>query len=75
MTATEIAQLETRKAVVLAELAAMTSTSAGGKPDYSADGQSVSHTAYRKSLYDELDDIDERLSRAEGPIEEVTQGY
>lgn len=72
--ATLAENLKTRRDAIGAELAAMSSTSAGGKPSYSINGQSVSHTEYRKSLYDELAMIDQQLARAEGPIEVETLG-
>ena len=46
--------LLTRRAALLAELAALDSTAPGGKPSYQIDGQSVDHTGYRLSLYREL---------------------
>jgi hypothetical protein len=74
-TAENIANLQTRRDAIYAELAAMTSTSVGGKPNYSIDGQSVDHVTYRKSLYEELGSINDILASIGGPIEEVTYGY
>lgn len=67
--ATVAQNLATRKAAIAAELAAMVSTSAGGKPTYSIDGQSVSHTEYRLSLYEEMAKLDALIAAAEGPCE------
>lgn len=72
--ATPAENLATRRAAVCTELAAMTSTSNGGRPSYSIDGQSVDHVAYKKSLYDELASIDAALASIDGPIECVTEG-
>lgn len=54
--------LETRRSNITAELAAMNTSSNGGRPTYNSDGQMVDHTAYRKSLYDELKAIGEQLA-------------
>lgn len=61
--ATAIENLTTRRNAVAAELAALTSTSAGGGMNYTVDGQSVDHVGYRKSLYEELDRIDEQIAK------------
>ncbi len=66
--------LVTRRSVILAELEALTATSPGGKPSYQIDGQSVDHTAYRLSLYQELELLN-RLLAAELPArEELERG-
>jgi hypothetical protein len=67
---TELENLLTRRANILAELAAMTPAASGGKPSYSIDGQQVDHTAYRRSLYDELAAIDQRVAALAGPVEQ-----
>jgi hypothetical protein len=64
--------LKARRDTVLAELAAMDATKAGGKPDSVVGG--IEHTAYRMSLYDELERIEGKLSSYDGPFEVVTQG-
>lgn len=69
--ATVAANLATRKAAIAVELAAMATTTAGGKPSYSINGQAVSHTEYRLSLYDELAKLDALIAAAEGPYEEI----
>ena len=70
--------LKTRKTALLAEIAAFgAATSAlSSKPSYSVDGQSfdwngarVSVTAYRKGLMDELREINELISLAQGDWE------
>lgn len=60
--ATAIENLTTRRNAVAAELAALTSTSAGGGLNYNVDGQMVDHVGYRKSLYEELKQIDEAIA-------------
>lgn len=52
--------LQTRRDAVAAELAAMTSASAGGKPDSSASG--VEHVAYKAGLYAELRELDSLIT-------------
>ena len=60
-----LTDLRTRRATVAAELAAMSITTAGGKPNaMSADGgTSVDHVGFRKSLLDELKMLDEAILR------------
>ena len=67
----DLENLQARRSAVLAELAAG-QTSAGDnlrKPSYSIDGQAVDWNAYRRSLYDELREIDRLMATLEGPIE------
>jgi hypothetical protein len=57
--------LKTRRATVAAQLAAMTLTSVGGKPNANtADGgTTVDHVGFRKSLLEELKMLDEAILR------------
>ncbi len=71
--ATNLENLRTRRTAVITELAAITSTSAGGKPD-SRDG-GVAHTAYRLSLYEELDKLNELIAHEESGAFEVLTEY
>ena len=73
MTMSDLEDLLTRRSNVIAELAAMTSTSSGGKPSYTIDGQQVDHVAYRKSLYDELAELNRQITALQGPFEELGQ--
>ena len=66
---TALESLQTRKENILAELATMES-----KPSYSIDGQWVDHTAYRRSLLEELRLLEELIARAEGPFEARSVG-
>ena len=70
--ATDLENLQTRKSAILTELAALTSTAAGGKPNASASG--VDHVGYKDGLYRELAWINEQISAAGGPFEVVTEG-
>jgi hypothetical protein len=69
--ATDAENIATRKSAIYAQLAAMSSTSVGGKPTYSIDGQSVDHVGYRRSLLDELKMLNELQISAAGPYEVV----
>ncbi len=69
----DLDNLLTRRSNVIAELAAMTSTANGGKPSYTIDGQQVDHVAYRKSLYDELRELNRQITVLQGPFEEQGQ--
>ena len=69
-TATLISQLKQRRDAIIAELAALDSTKAGGKPNVSGAGVNVDHIGYKRSLYEELDAIDKRLVRLD--VGEVT---
>lgn len=66
--ATPAELLTQRRDAILAELASMSSTSAGGLPNATGGGDKVNidHVGYRKSLYEELRMIDEQLRSFEG---------
>ena len=57
--ATVLQNLQTRLAAIAAELAAMSPTAAGGKPDAGKSG--VGHVAYRLSLLQEMKQIQEMI--------------
>ena len=69
----DLQNLLTRRSNVLSELANMNSSSSGGKPSYTIDGQSVDHVAYRKSLYEELRELNYQIAILQGPYEELGQ--
>lgn len=71
---TDLENLIARRSSILAELAAITPASSGGKPTYSIDGQNVDHTSYRRSLYEELAAIDRQLVALQGPFEDRCRG-
>ncbi len=74
MTSEELNQLKTRRAAITAEISQLNQSTAGGKPSYTIDGQSVDHVGYRKSLYDELDRINQAISALSGSIELTSRG-
>lgn len=71
--------LKTTRANIAAELAALNSSAAGGKPDHSASG--VGHVAYFNSRMQALKTLDELIEDAEqdtsaggeGPIEIISE--
>ena len=70
----DLANLLTRRSNVIAELAAMNSSASGGKPSYSIDGQEVDHVAYRRSLYEELAQLNQQIAILQGPFEGRSRG-
>lgn len=68
--ADDIALLQTRRAAILAELAGLTQTTIGGKPNTSG-SNTVDHVGHRKSLHEELRGIDETLFLYGGGIAET----
>ena len=52
----------------------MSSTSPGGKPTYSLDGQMIDHVGYRKSLMDEYKMLGDALSATQQPTESFFVG-
>jgi hypothetical protein len=71
--ATDLENLTARRSAILAELAALGPTKAGGLPNSTTSG--IDHTGYKKSLYDELAQINELISQIGGAWEDVTEGY
>jgi hypothetical protein len=65
----ESENLKIRRAAVCAELAALNTSNPGGKPNISGGSGTVDHIGYKRSLYEELGMIDQRLSAIEGPWE------
>jgi len=72
--ATNTENLTARRDAIYAELAALDSTKAGGKPNTSGAGATVDHVGYKKSLYDELKQINELISAADGAVEVISYG-
>ncbi len=74
-----LSDLQTARANIAAELAAMNATKAGGKPDHSASG--VGHTAYYLSRITALKELDSLIAAAEqdtsaggeGPLEFIQE--
>jgi hypothetical protein len=69
--ATDLENLTARRTAVIAELAAISSATAGGMPN---NPSGVDHQGYKKSLYDELASLNPLIAQADGPIEIVTRG-
>jgi len=61
--ATFIDNLKTRQAAIGVELAALSATAAGGKPNAGKSG--IDHIGYKKSLYDELAQITNLINKAQ----------
>ena len=71
--ATNLENLQTRRAAICTELAAIDTDAAGGLPNSQASG--VDHQGYKAGLYAELREIDTLINAAEGPWEESSQGF
>lgn len=65
-------KLKTRRDAIVNELNALTSSSAGGKPNSSLTG--VDHIGYKRALYEELSMIRQQLASFGGPFEVVVEG-
>ena len=70
--ATDLENLQTRKSAILAELAEIDSSAAGGLPNSQAAG--VDHQGYKAGLYAELENINQLITAAEGPWQLDSQG-
>lgn len=66
--ATRAENIEARLDAIAAELAAMGSCAAGGKPN-SSGSNAVDHVGYRMSLINEAKELEALLSSAEGSYE------
>ena len=62
-----------RREAILNELAQLVPTASGGQPSYAMEGQQVDHTAYRLSLYTELQQIMRLLASEVPPTEDLTR--
>lgn len=71
--ATLLENLITRRDAIGVELAALTSTAAGGKPNHNGQ-HAVDHVGYKDGLYRELREINEQIAIHQGPVEFVTYG-
>jgi len=70
--ATDLENIQSRRSAILTELAALSSSVAGGKPNSQAGG--IDHVGYKDSLYRELDRLNELISPLTGPMEIITEG-
>ena len=66
----DLANLQARRTAVIAEIAVICSTTAGGLPNQSG----IDHVGYKRSLYEELKMLDELIDRENGPFEIETFG-
>lgn len=72
--AQQVDALLTRRDAVLTQLAEMAATSIGGMPNTNGTGDHLDHVGLRKSLYDELRQINDVLELLEGPAESHSRG-
>lgn len=63
--ATLLENLKARRDAIGVELAALTSTAAGGKPNASGSPMAVDHVGYKDGLYRELKELNERIAEAD----------
>lgn len=72
--ATLLENLVVRRNAIGVELAALSATKAGGKPNTSGAPVNIDHVGYRLSLLKELTDINQLIAAAEGPFEYASEG-
>jgi hypothetical protein len=73
--ASDLENLTTRRSAILAELAALSSSAAGGRPNINGGGMGVvDHVGYKRSLYDELKEINSQIDVLQGPWEIPLEG-
>jgi hypothetical protein len=70
----DLTNLLARRSAIYAQLAAMTTTSPGGGPNTTGEGVSVDQVGYRKSLLDELAQLNDQISIVGGPYQFQTRG-
>lgn len=73
--ASDLENLKTRRSAIYTELAALSTTKAGGLPNASGSGVNVDHVGYKDGLYRELKSLDALIESAEGPFEVYSQGF
>lgn len=64
--ATLLENLKTRRDAVAAELAALSTSAAGGLPNAVGEGVNVDHQGYKKSLYEELEKLNDLILKYQG---------
>jgi hypothetical protein len=72
--ADDVTNLLTRRSAVTAEIAALDVSAAGGRPNVSGGQGTVDHVGYKRSLYEELAQIDQLLAQLHGPFEVPLEG-
>ena len=66
MTQDDIDKLTARRTAVIAELNALSTTTAGGLPNaIGGEGERIDHKGYKQGLYEELKSVNELLQLAE----------
>ena len=73
--ATDLENLQTRRSAVLAELAALGPTKAGGLPNAGGDGIGLDHQGYKAGLYAELREIEALITALGGAFESTSDVY
>ncbi|MFA6245185.1 MAG: hypothetical protein WC655_29850 [Candidatus Hydrogenedentales bacterium] len=66
-----LTKLKTRRDAIVDELAALATTTAGGKPNSTQGG--IDHVGYKKSLYDELAMLREQIAQFSDPFEVIVE--
>lgn len=64
--ATYLENLTARRAAIAVQLAALSATAAGGKPNAAATG--IDHVGYKDGLYRELEMLDRLIANAGGAV-------
>lgn len=73
--ASDLENLQTRRSAILAELAALSSSAAGGRPNINGGGAGVvDHVGYKDGLYRELKEINAQIDVMQGPWEQALEG-
>lgn len=73
--ATDVENLKTRRSAIYTELAALTASKAGGKPNTTGEGTGVDHVGYKDGLYRELKMLNELIASAEDAFEVTSEAY
>ena len=63
-----LANLKTRRNAIAAELAALSTSAAGGLPNADGDGVNVDHVGYKDGLYRELKELETMIQKAEDEV-------
>ena len=72
----DVDNLIARREAVTAELAALSASAAGGRPNISGGGMgTVDHIGYKDSLYRELRELNILIDQAQGPWELPVEGH
>lgn len=71
----DLENLQLRRSAILAELAALSSFTAGGRPNVNGGGAgTVDHVGYKDGLYRELKEINSQIDILQGPWELSLEG-